>query len=66
MVKRWVGEQGGEIPAERDLDLLAALFPALALQHLVTWGTAPDAGFVERVVAEVILPLATAPASATA
>jgi AcrR family transcriptional regulator len=56
----------GEIPADRDLDLLASLVPALTLQHLVTSGEAPRAGFVQRIMDEVILPLATAPSNSSA
>lgn len=51
----------GEIPAHRDLDLLALVYPALSLQHLVTWGTLPDTKFARAVMEEVLLPLAVAP-----
>lgn len=54
----------GEIPKERDIDLLAALFPALALQHVVTSGEVPDARLTQRIMDEVIFPLATAPPAA--
>jgi AcrR family transcriptional regulator len=56
----------GEIPNDRDLDLLASLFPALALQHLVTSGETPEARFAQRIMDEVIFPLATAPSSSPA
>ncbi len=51
----------GEVAEDRDLDLLASLFPALMIQHLVTTGEIPDAQFAERVMHAVILPLATCP-----
>jgi len=51
----------GEIPADRNLDLLVSLFPALVIQHLLIFGEFPEAQFVEQVVHDVILPLATAP-----
>lgn len=53
----------GEIPRDRDVDLLALLFPSLALHHLLTVGTMPEAGFAQRIMEDVILPLATAPPS---
>jgi hypothetical protein len=59
--ERGVGR--GEIPADRNLDLLVSLFPALAIQHLLTFGEFPEANFVEQVINDVILPLATAPPS---
>ena len=51
----------GEMPAGHDLDLLARLFPALALQQLVMSGELPGAGFASRVMDEVVYPLAMAP-----
>lgn len=54
----------GEIAGDRDLDLLALVFPAMALQHLVTHGEVPDAQLAERIVATVVLPLAIAPSQA--
>src|SRR5665647_2840728 len=53
----------GEIARDRDLDLLALLFPSLALHHLLTVGAMPEAGFAQRIMEDVILPLATAPLS---
>jgi AcrR family transcriptional regulator len=50
----------GEMPGGHDLDLLARLFPALALQQLVTSGELPGAQFARHVMDEVIYPLATA------
>jgi AcrR family transcriptional regulator len=55
----------GEVPEDRNLDLLVSLFPALAIQHLLTFGEIPEASFAEQVMNDVILPLATAPPSAT-
>jgi hypothetical protein len=56
----------GEVPEDRNLDLLVSLFPALAIQHLLTFGEIPDAHFAEQVMNDVILPLATAPPSVPA
>ena len=54
----------GEVPGDRNLDLVVSLFPALMIYHLLTSGELPDADFAERVMGDVILPLATAPSSA--
>jgi AcrR family transcriptional regulator len=51
----------GEIEAERDLEFIAQLFPALALQHLVLNGEIPDAALAERIMIKVVLPLAITP-----
>ncbi len=51
----------GEVAEDRNLDLLVSLFPALAIQHLLTFGEFPEAQFAEQVMNDVILPLATAP-----
>ncbi|WP_282203012.1 TetR/AcrR family transcriptional regulator [Kitasatospora fiedleri] len=56
----------GEVPPERDLELLAGLLPALILQRVLLYGTPPDHAFARRVIHEVILPLATAPAPSPA
>ena len=53
----------GEMPAGHDLDLLARLFPGLALQQLVMSGEIPDTRFAIRAMNEVIYPLATGPAA---
>jgi AcrR family transcriptional regulator len=50
----------GEVSPERNLDLLVALFPALIIQQVLTTGEMPNAAFSERVINDVILPLATA------
>lgn len=50
----------GEIAADRDLDLLAELFPALVLQRLLVTGAAPGADFMSRVMDEAVIPLAMA------
>ena len=52
----------GEMPDGHDLDVLARLFPALALQQLVMSGQLPDARFAAQIMNEVVYPLATAPA----
>jgi AcrR family transcriptional regulator len=51
----------GEIPQDRNLDLLVSIFPALAIQHLLIFGELPDASFAAQVMDELILPLAAAP-----
>jgi AcrR family transcriptional regulator len=53
----------GEIPPDRNLDLLVSIFPAMAIHHLLTFGELPDASFTTQVMDELILPLATAPPS---
>ena len=55
----------GEMPGGHDLDLLAGLFPALALQQLVTSGELPGTRFACQIMDEVVYPLATAPAAGT-
>jgi AcrR family transcriptional regulator len=54
----------GEVPEDRNLDLLVSLLPALVLHHLLTFGEFPEANFVHQVMHDVIVPLATAPPSA--
>jgi len=51
----------GEIPPDRNLDLLISVFPALVLHHLLLFGELPDASFTTQVMDELILPLAVAP-----
>lgn len=51
----------GEVPPQRDLELLAGLLPALIFQRVLLHGAPPDSAFARRVIQEVILPLATAP-----
>jgi AcrR family transcriptional regulator len=53
----------GEIPQDRNLDLLISVFPALAIHHLLIFGELPDASFTAQVMEELILPLAAAPLS---
>jgi AcrR family transcriptional regulator len=53
----------GEMPGGHDLDLLARLFPALALQQLVTSGELPGTRLACQIMDEVVYPLATAPAT---
>jgi AcrR family transcriptional regulator len=52
-----------EMPGSHDLDLLARLFPGLALQQLLTSGELPDTRFTAQIMNEVVYPLATAPAA---
>jgi len=51
----------GEIPKERDLELIIEIVPALFVSRLLTSGKPPDLAFARRIVDEVIYPLATAP-----
>ena len=51
----------GEIPAERNLDLLVLVFPALAVHHLLVFGATVDRQFAKHVIDDVLMPLATAP-----
>ena len=53
----------GEMPGGHDLDLLARLFPALALQHFVSSGELPGTRLACQIMDEVVYPLATAPAT---
>lgn len=46
----------GEVPEGHNPDLLARLFPALALQHLVMSGDVPDARLASQIMAEVVYP----------
>jgi AcrR family transcriptional regulator len=55
----------GEMPGGHDLDLLARLFPGLALQQLVMTGELADARFAAQIMNEVVYPLATGPAVRT-
>jgi AcrR family transcriptional regulator len=50
----------GEMSEGHDLDLLARLFPALALQQLVISGELPDTRFARTIMDQVVYPLATA------
>ncbi len=51
----------GEIPEDRNLDVLVSLFPALMIHHLLTSGEIPESHFAEQIMNDVILPLACAP-----
>ncbi len=53
----------GEIPSDRNLDLLVRVFPALAVQHLLIFGETVDREFAARVIDDVLMPLATAPSA---
>ena len=50
----------GEMPDGHDLDLLARVFPALALHQLAMSGELPDTRFAGQIMDEVVYPLATA------
>jgi AcrR family transcriptional regulator len=55
----------GEIPPERDLDLMAETAIALNVFRMVMKGEVPDRAFVRRVVDEILYPLLTAPVAAS-
>jgi len=48
----------GEISPARDLELLLRVLPAFMLDHLMTYGEMPDRAFSQRVIREVLVPLA--------
>ncbi|ROS75291.1 TetR family transcriptional regulator [Cellulomonas sp. PhB143] len=54
-------ERRGEVPPGRDLDLLAAVVPAMVSYHRVIAGLPADREFLDRVLGEVLVPLATGP-----
>src|SRR5262249_61660739 len=49
----------GEMPGGHDLDLLARLFPALALHQLVMSGELPGTRLARQIMDEIVYPLAT-------
>jgi AcrR family transcriptional regulator len=51
----------GEIPPERDLDLLAQVGPAMVFHRVMLMAEPLDDDFITRLTDEVILPLARAP-----
>ena len=53
----------GEMSGGHDLDLLARLLPAFALQELILTGEMPTPGFAHYVTNQLLHPLATAPAT---
>lgn len=53
----------GEVPKERDLELIIEIIPALLFSRVLTSGRPPDMTFVHRIIHEVIYPLATSPLS---
>jgi AcrR family transcriptional regulator len=53
----------GEISEERNLDLIVLVLPALVSHHLLIFGEPPGSDFVKRVIDDVVMPLATAPAT---
>jgi len=55
----------GEVAEDRNLDLLVTLFPALTIHHLLIFGEVPESDFSERVINDLILPLATAPTTSS-
>lgn len=50
----------GEIRADADLDLLAAVLPAFGIHHSLTTGRAPDVDYMSSVIEQVLLPAAGA------
>jgi len=55
----------GEVAPLRNLDLVVSVYPALMLRQLLMTGELPDARFAQQVIDDIIMPLATAPDSAT-
>lgn len=51
------GVARGEIPPDRDLDLLASVFPAMLAYRALLSGQPPDAAFATAVIEQVLLPL---------
>jgi AcrR family transcriptional regulator len=47
----------GELPPDRDLDLLTAVFPALLYHRATILGRSVDSGYLQRVLEQVLLPL---------
>lgn len=52
-------QERGEVPPDLDLDMVAAVAPAMISYHKTATGQHPDEEFVVRMVDSVILPLAT-------
>ena len=50
----------GEISADRNIDMLATLYPSMLFRRLMVTGELPDRQFSVDVMNDVILPLATA------
>jgi AcrR family transcriptional regulator len=55
----------GEIPDGVDLDLLAPALAGIVLHRLFLLGEQPDRALITRVIDQIILPAATAPAAST-
>ncbi|GII99254.1 TetR family transcriptional regulator [Sediminihabitans luteus] len=55
-------KQRGEIPPERDVDLLAEIGPALTVYRKVVAGLPVGPEYLARITDEIVVPLATAPA----
>jgi AcrR family transcriptional regulator len=53
----------GEVASHMSADMLCSVFPALMLHRMVFGGVTPDPAYVRRIVEEVVIPLATAPAA---
>ena len=54
----------GEVPADRDLDLVSTVVPALISYRKVVEGVELDPAYVDRLLLEVLVTLATAPSPA--
>ena len=59
-------QERGEVPRDLDLDMVAAVAPAMITYHKTVEGKHPDEEFVTRMVDSVILPLATGRTAAPA
>ncbi|WP_402469222.1 TetR/AcrR family transcriptional regulator [Isoptericola aurantiacus] len=53
----------GEVPADRDLDLVSTVVPALVSYRKIVEGARVDPEHVDRLLREILVPLATAPSS---
>lgn len=50
----------GEVPADKDLDLVVSVLPALVIYQICTGGGPPTPDLLRRIMTEVLLPAATA------
>lgn len=55
-------QQRGEIPPDRDLEMLAHILPSMVFLRSVTTSQPVDPDFLKRLIDEVLIPAATAPA----
>lgn len=58
-------QQRGEIPPERDLEILAHILPSMVFLRSLVTSQQVDPEFVRRLIDEVLIPAATAPVTDT-